>query len=366
MVEKVFKFQPIKSLKFLKELGRGGTGKTVLALDEYTNLKFAIKEYSPIEANDRKECYERFVEEAKLLMMCNHKNIVRIFNYYFYPDKFKGYLQMEYFEGYSIDKYKVTESNKSWNSIFNELIETFAYLESKRILHRDIRASNILINDLGEIKVIDFGFGKNYEIKTDNSVMLNWDATTAPELYDNTYDWKTEMYYLGKLLLLLINDDSFEYYDIVRKMTSKNPDNRYDSFQEILICISSSGLNVEEFTENDINIYQLFVHAMCQKINFHYNQISLVKNADIVIEKLNDLLKRQSLENNIQNNSLLINCFIENGYSYSNSATIPVDVVRNFLIMFTEKSVKQKQIILDNIGVRIGKIRIDDFYDIQF
>lgn len=127
------------------------------------NMLFAFKKYSPKDERYVEENYIRFVEEIKILFNISHPNIVRIYNYYFYPDKNIGYLQMEYIDGLSISQFDPKKFSKEWEDIFKELIETFKYLEQKNILHRDIRPENIMINQNGEVKVIGFGFGKKLE-----------------------------------------------------------------------------------------------------------------------------------------------------------------------------------------------------------
>lgn len=67
---------------------------------------------------------------------------------------------MEYIEGISIDEYAPGPKDKSWETIFKECISAFNYLNQHGILHRDIRPSNIMIDNNGNIKVIDFGFSK--------------------------------------------------------------------------------------------------------------------------------------------------------------------------------------------------------------
>ena len=80
------KFDRPKIFKYVKNLGGGGTGETNLLLDEQTGMHFAFKKFKPIEENDKVECYQRFVDEINILMKIYHPNIVRIFNYYLYPE----------------------------------------------------------------------------------------------------------------------------------------------------------------------------------------------------------------------------------------------------------------------------------------
>ncbi len=86
--------------------------------------------------------------------MLEHPNIVRIYNFYEYPDK-NLYINMEYVEGKPIREC-VSDKSLDWNKIFEDGISAFCQLEEKGILHRDIRSNNILIDKNGNIKIIDF------------------------------------------------------------------------------------------------------------------------------------------------------------------------------------------------------------------
>ena len=68
----------------LKELGRGGLGKTVLILDPEMGEQFVCKKYAPYDDALKDEYYSYFKNEIKVMFQVNHPNIVRIFNYYLY------------------------------------------------------------------------------------------------------------------------------------------------------------------------------------------------------------------------------------------------------------------------------------------
>lgn len=63
-----------------------GTGDTHLFEDETTKNSFRNKKICPKNGNDIDENYNRFVDEVKILFDISHKNIVRIYNHYLYPD----------------------------------------------------------------------------------------------------------------------------------------------------------------------------------------------------------------------------------------------------------------------------------------
>ena len=111
----VIEFDRKKEFKYVRPLGKGGTGDTHLFEDETTNILFAFKKYNPVDIDRIDEYYKRFVDEIKILFKIAHPNIVRIYNYYLYPELKLGYLQMEYVEGVEIDSYIPEWWNKPWD-----------------------------------------------------------------------------------------------------------------------------------------------------------------------------------------------------------------------------------------------------------
>lgn len=79
-------FDKSKDFKFIKTLGSGGTGQTILLLDETTDLEFAFKKFKVSNIESQDDLYRRFVDEIKILIKIYHPNVVRIFDYYLYPE----------------------------------------------------------------------------------------------------------------------------------------------------------------------------------------------------------------------------------------------------------------------------------------
>lgn len=86
----LIKFIKEKDYKFLQEIGQGGTGRTILIEDETINENFVCKKYSPFYEADKDTYYQYFKNEIKILYTLFHKNIVRVFNYFFILKKQLG------------------------------------------------------------------------------------------------------------------------------------------------------------------------------------------------------------------------------------------------------------------------------------
>lgn len=153
--------------KFLREkdyiigdiLGTGACGETRKIYDSVLNLYFVCKKFSPKNSNLKDNLFSRFIRETKILMLLNHKNIVRIYDYYIYSKMKAGFIIMEYIKGDTIDKY-IMKKPEQINNIFSQVIDAFVYLEENKIFHRDIRPENILVDENDIVKIIDFGFSE--------------------------------------------------------------------------------------------------------------------------------------------------------------------------------------------------------------
>lgn len=360
----IIKFDTSKNFTYIKPLGNGGTGDTHLFKDETTNIMFAIKKYVPKDIEYIDEYYERFVDEIKILFNISHPNIVRIYNYYLYPELKTGYLQMEYVSGTTIDEYEEYPWTKSWEEIFTEIISAFEYLEEHNILHRDIRPANILIDENFNVKIIDFGFGKILD-STDsqqNSILLNWPATEMPNevLMHGEYNEQTEIYFVGTLFRHVLKDDIefFRYNHILEKMIKISDNERYDSFHEIANDISEGVLSEIDFTDGEKECYRNFADDLVSHISEFHDKYTPITDYSIVVSKLSEIIRVSSLEKNLQDNSSLISCFVLNGYSYNSEKEIKVKHIVDFYKLVTSLPISKRKIVFDNIFNRLSKINI--------
>ncbi|WP_052339721.1 protein kinase family protein [Gorillibacterium massiliense] len=361
----IIQFDVKKQFKHIKSLGEGGTGDTHLFEDDTTNMLFAFKKYAPKDSNYIEEHYHRFVDEIKILFNLSHPNIVRVYNYYLYPEYKTGYLQMEFIDGISIADFQPNSWGKTWVTIFTETISAFEYLEAKGILHRDIRPANIMIDKNENVKVIDFGFGKKLDNKDQDgkSVLLNWPVTQLPiEITTKgTYNHSTEIYFIGKLFGHIFNENTedFKFKYIIDKMSQLDPKNRYTSFCEVSIDISRGILSELDFTDRQKVIYREFATNLYTHIYKYIERYEPINDINVTLNKLAVVIRKSSLENSIQNNSQLIDCFINGYYTYSTNTDIKVSTVVDFYeLLRSLPSLKQK-IVLDNIYTRLAKIKVD-------
>jgi len=347
-------------------LGEGGTGETKLFYDQSIDMHFAIKKYNPKPGNDRDECYKKFVDEIKILFQLFHENIVRIYYYYLYPINKIGYIQMEYIDGTSIDNINPMDYNKKWENYFVDTINAFSYLHEKKILHRDIRAANFMIDKNGNLKIIDFGFGKKLnDIYTKNSVLLNWPVSTDPEevIMDHEYNFSTEIYYIGKMFEQLIGNEEFLYKNILSKMTEYSIVKRYSSCEEIKEDISSNLFNQIDFSPSEIDTYRNFSKSLSDSIANYLESPVFITEFEKIYSKLEKIVISSALEENIQNNQELISTFISGKFKYYPKLKIPVKYVKNFYKLLIKSDNTKRKIVIDNLISRLKSIKVEHEYD---
>lgn len=356
-------------------LGSGSFGKTVLLQDPFIDELFVCKKYEP-EFEDIKELfYKNFLAEIKMMYKLNHPNIVRIYNYYAYEDACTGYILMEYIDGKNIgdffSEYFPPFESISLDNVFIQLIDAFCYMESCGIIHRDIREGNILIDNNGTVKVIDFGIGKVFskpEEATDSLVddIFRGASDTLPqEYYDGVYTNLTDMFYLAELLHRLINNsencswDIFSYKDILDKMMEKHPENRFESFSAVKEAIGKHDFINMDISGKDKKIYQAFTNSIYESIISYNTSPTFHTDPTVFISKLENSLKSNVFEDVIQHNPDVINCIVNCGYTYKKSARIPCELVKNFLSWFKSATQQSQALILNNFISKLAKIKIE-------
>lgn len=355
------------------DLGGGSFGKTVLLQDPFIDELFVVKKYEPESADIKERFYRNFLDEIKILHKLNHHNVVRIYNYYAYENISTGYILMEYVEGENIGEF-IREYSifdyVSIDDIFFQLIDGFCYIEEHGIIHRDIRESNILIDKTGTVKIIDFGIGKIFEIKVDDSDSLVGEINRAgsdtlpQEYYDGTYTSRTDMFYLAELLNRLLKEANepdlldFSYQDILNKMMEKQPHNRYATFADIKEAIGKHDFINMQISQKDKDIYQTFSGFIYRALTSFTDEQKFNYDTDVFITKLEKALRDNLFEDVIQKNSDVISSIVTGAYRYSNGIDIPCSVIMDFLGWFKASTSQSQKLILTNIISKLSTIKV--------
>lgn len=367
MSGKIVQFVRTKDYKLIKEIGQGGTGRTVLLRDELINEQFVCKKYSPLYPEHKQVFYSNFKDEIKLLHLLYHQNIVRVFNYHLYPEEFTGYILMEYIEGSSISEYLKVNPDKL-NSIFAQTISGFEHLEKTQILHRDIRPSNILVTNEGIVKIIDFGFSKQAELEADynKSISLNWMYDPPNEFADKIYDFRTELYFVGKLFAEIItvnNFQNFAYKETLKGMLSLDYDKRISSFFDLSRSMIKEGSGVLNFTDDQKAIYRKFADDLAGLLANIYEDSTYKSDLEEIMMDLKKVYNDSILEEVIQNPNRITKCFINGNYAFWKNMEIEVETLKSFINFMESISKEKRKVVINNLWQRLDRIdRIEPDY----
>ncbi|GAB4480055.1 MAG: hypothetical protein OHK0044_27870 [Burkholderiaceae bacterium] len=150
--------------RLLRLLGEGGMGAVWLA--ERTDLlqrrRVALK--LPRLVTGRAQLEERLAREREILAALEHPNIARLYDAGLAADG-QPYLALEYVEGERIDAYCTRKALDlpARLRVFLQVARAVAHAHARLVVHRDLKPANLLVNDTGEVKLLDFGIAKLLE-----------------------------------------------------------------------------------------------------------------------------------------------------------------------------------------------------------
>lgn len=348
-----------RSFVLRAELGQGACGKTVLLHDDVIDEYFVCKKYSPLQDEWREVLFKGFVSEIKLLYSLHHINVVRVFNYMLYPEKYSGYIFMEYVEGMDIEEY-LTQHPESINEVFLQVVDAFAHLESRNILHRDVRPSNLMVTNDGVVKVIDFGFGKKVleSVDFDKSISLNWWCELPLEFESKLYTHATEVYFVGKLFDKIIFENSilsFNHSVLVERMTKRSQYERTDSFASVRETALTNTTESVAFTSFEISTYQNFSRSLVSVVSKIVSDAKYFEVDEFSV-RLEKVYKSVMLESQVPSNLEVVRCFVNGGYYFSKNKLMAVSTIKDFLLLLCNSSKEKRNIIEANIYARLDAV----------
>ncbi len=149
----------IHQYQILEKLGAGGQGTVYKAKDTKLNRLVVIKVLPP-ELTVKTANFKRFEREAQLCSQLDHPNICTIYDFHEANGIF--YIAMQYVGGKNVRQLVNGRplELKSALSIAIQVCDALAYAHSKNIIHRDIKAGNIMVSNTGQVKILDFGLAK--------------------------------------------------------------------------------------------------------------------------------------------------------------------------------------------------------------
>ncbi|EES71967.1 protein kinase domain-containing protein [Paenibacillus sp. MB22_1] len=188
-------------------IGQGGMSRVYLAED----IKLPGKTWAVKECLNVPGAPVSVAKEVKLLITLNHHRLPRIVDF-IDPDRDgHSYIVMDYIQGVPLDQFiRAREGRLPLELIIRfglQIAEGLRYLHRHEppVIHRDVKPANLLVDDKGELRFVDFGIARTYSArKTEDTVQLGTVGFAAPEQYgDRQSDARTDLYSLGAVLLYM-------------------------------------------------------------------------------------------------------------------------------------------------------------------
>ena len=275
----------LRQFELREIIGQGGMGTVFRSFDVMLEREVAVKLMKP-ELADDKEAITSFLREAKAAAGLNHSNIIHIYSF----DESEGnrYLVMELANNGSLDSWIESGQLVPELNVLDIGIKIASALDCANkhgLLHRDVKPANILFNNEGEPKLVDFGLAiQGDDTEVGESVIWGTPYYIAPEkIRREREDFLADMYSLaGTLYHALTSRVPFDAPTVeevvlahvesplvppnkiipsITEMTSqvivramaKDPNERYQSYDEFIMAMTAarSQLLIQTYRSND-------------------------------------------------------------------------------------------------------------------
>ena len=273
--------QTILHYKITEKLGEGGIRVVYRATDTKLDRPVAIK-FLPSHLANLEENRKRFVQEAKATAALNHPNILAVYDIDKHDDSY--FMVMEFVEGEVLKSYLGSGQSLSFEKATDWILQAAKGLKAahdKNIVHRDIKSENLMINNNGQVKIMDFGLAKlksNTGITRTGTSLGTLSYMSPEQAQGISADHRSDIWSLGVVfyemltgelpfkseheagLIYVISNDDFtptsaldrrippRIDQIIDRMMRKNRDERYQSLDEFISELE----NIKENIKNTI------------------------------------------------------------------------------------------------------------------
>ena len=206
--EKVNVGSKLEDFQIVRPLGKGNFGAVYLVTSKLTNKLYAMKEIQTSKYKSQEEV-NQVEKEIKLLENLRHPHVITYFNSF----KQNGniYIVIEYINGGSLEdlliknikQQKRIDEKTLWDLLIQSLSGLLYLHEKRKIIHRDIKPDNLLLDSEGHLKISDFGVSAIKSDEVDDLLKCHGTVAgpiqfMAPEMcLGDAYDFKSDIYMLG-------------------------------------------------------------------------------------------------------------------------------------------------------------------------
>lgn len=257
--------------EIIRQIGGGGMAIVYLAKDLFLDRDVAVKVLRD-EFVESDEFIRRFHKEAKAVASLNHQNIVSVYD--FDASSTPIYLVMEYVEGKTLKEKILDEGHLSEQmtiQIATQIANGLALAHSNKIIHKDIKSQNILIDVNNLVKITDFGIAQilsNSTITHNKGILGSAHYFSPEQARGEMVTYKSDIYSLGVVMYEMLTGElpftgdnpvtvalkhiqekplppsainssvTPEMEAVVLKCLSKHPDARFDSMESLLKALN--------------------------------------------------------------------------------------------------------------------------------
>ena len=312
----------IKYYHLIEEIGKGATGKVWLSVDERKNELLAIKAI-PNEYLKKEEGNVRIKSELQNLHKLKHKNIIQIKGYE--TTKNNSYIALEYCNGGNLHDYqkfyqkttKTTLNEFYIQKIMKQITAGLEYMHLNKIIHRDIKLENILINfdkypnlaikgklppkvkyenislsDSFTIKIADLGFSKDIEVSNVTATILGTPVNMSPDIVNNyvseetkSYNTSVDLWSLGAITYELLTGKQAFNGSQFNEVFKQIMEGKYTLPSSMVVSVEIisfiNGL-LQFYPEKRLNWEQIKTHPFLTKSteNFTYIELKSIAEGD--------------------------------------------------------------------------------------
>eukprot|EP00877_Chromochloris_zofingiensis_P014292 jgi/Chrzof1/9116/Cz03g36170.t1 len=192
-------------LRYQHLLGRGACKRVYKAFDQVEGLEVAWNQVELAGSDMSSEQRERMFAEIRVLQQLKHKNIMSFYDWWYDAKHQTINFITEYFTSGTLRQYRKKHKHLSEQAIKRwayQILEGLVYLHAHDppIVHRDLKCDNILVNGAsGQVKIADLGLASCQR----GLSVVGTPEFMAPEIYDEAYDEKVDIYSFGMCMLEL-------------------------------------------------------------------------------------------------------------------------------------------------------------------
>ncbi len=261
--------------RILERLGYGATSNVYLCRRVGTPGRMAVKVLATMQAQNS-TALKRFYREARAASSLNHPNLVQVRDIDW--DEQTNYLVMDYVDGTSlqdiVQRSGPMEPTRAAHYI-KQAASGLAYAHERKLVHRDIKPGNLLVDRTGTVRILDMGLARIAEEEgaqlTQGGEVLGSPEYLAPEqaVDSHNVDIRADIYSLGATFYFLLSGAApyseektvagkllskekrppkpirdkrpevpEELVAIVNKLMAKNPDDRYQTPKEVVAALA--------------------------------------------------------------------------------------------------------------------------------